>query len=196
MANPPKPHGWHSRGYLPHFDGGEVAQLVTFRLTDSLPGELLQRWENELAAMPDNKAKSERRRRIETHLDAGKGSAWMRDSKIAQIVEDALLHFDGERYRRHAWVIMPNHVHVLLTASAGVGLSDILHSWKSFTSKEANRVLHRAGRFWQEEYFDRFIRNEKHFCSAIEYVELNPVNAGLCTNKERWKFSSARRRRD
>ena len=191
-----RPCGWHSRGYLPHFDGGEIAQFVTFRLADALPKDLFERWENELATMPVAKANSERRKRMETHLDKGAGSAWMRSPKLAQVVDDALLHFDGSRYRLHAWVVMPNHVHVLITPLRSYSLSGVLHSWKSFMSKKANQILNRAGRFWQEEYFDRFIRTEKHFRSATEYIELNPVMAGLCKNKEDWKFSSANRRRD
>ncbi len=86
---------------------------------------------------------------------------------------------------------MPNHVHVLITPFEGFTLSVILHSWKSYTAKKANRLLHRRGQFWQEEYFDRYIRTEEHYRRAIEYIELNPVMAGLCKKKEDWPFSSA-----
>ncbi len=144
--------------------------------------------------MPEARADAERRKRIEAALDAGSGQCWLRDAKIAGIVEDALHYFDSERYRLQAWVVMPNHVHVLLTLLEGHSLSSIVHSWKSFTAKEANRALGREGQFWQVEYFDRFIRNEKHFVAALEYIELNPVKAGLCAKREDWEFSSARRR--
>jgi REP element-mobilizing transposase RayT len=110
------------------------------------------------------------------------------------MVEDALLHFDGERYRIHAWVIMPNHVHVLFTPYGAFMLEDILHSWKSFTAKKANRLLEMVGKFWQEEYFDRFIRDELHFSRALEYIEFNPVKAGLCLKSIDWRFTSARYR--
>jgi putative DNA methylase len=179
---------------LPHFDGGETAQVVTFRLADSIASEIRKRRENELATMPEARADAERRKRIEAALDAGSGQCWLRDAKIAGIVEDALHYFDSERYRLQAWVVMPNHVHVLLTLLEGHSLSSIVHSWKSFTAKEANRALGREGQFWQVEYFDRFIRNEKHFVAALEYIELNPVKAGLCAKREDWEFSSARRR--
>jgi hypothetical protein len=139
--------GWHSRGYLPHFNGGEVAQLVTFRLGDSLPEEILKHWANELATMPEARANAERRRRIETLLDTGKGSCWLRDPRIAHHIEVALLYFDGQRYRTHAWVVMPNHVYVLITPLEGYSLSGIVHSWKSFTAKAANRSLGREGQF-------------------------------------------------
>ena len=107
------------------------------------------------------------------------------------MTERALLHFDEARYRLHAWVVMPNHVHVLITPFEGFTLSTILHSWKSYTAKEANRLLHRNGQFWQEEYFDRYIRTEEHYRRAVEYIESNPVMAGLCKKKEDWPFGSA-----
>ncbi len=191
-----EPPGWYSRGYLPHFDGGEIAQTVTFRLFDSLPRSLLERWSEELAHWPEKSAEVERRKRIEAYLDRGAGSAFMKDPRIADEVEEALLFFDGSRYRIPAWVIMPNHVHALLTPSSGWELGQILHSWKSFTSNECNRLLARGGQFWEKESFDRFVRDERHYQNAIVYIESNPVKAGLCEKPDDWKWSSARRRKD
>ena len=192
---PEPPRGWHSRGYLPHFDGGSIPQTVTFRLADSLPKEVLERWENELATMPEVRASRERRQRIERYLDSGAGRCWLARPEIAEMVEGALLHFDGQRYRLHAWVVMPNHVHALFTPLPDEALSDILHSWKSFTSNAANRLLGRGGEFWYPDYYDRFIRDEKHFGRAVDYIEMNPVKAGLCKRPEDWPFGSARLRR-
>ncbi|MEJ7618195.1 MAG: transposase, partial [Pyrinomonadaceae bacterium] len=90
-----------------------------------------------------------RRQQIETYLDAGYGSCALRDRRCARIVEDALLHFDGERYGLLAWVVMPNHVHVLVETRDGHSVSKVMHSWKSFTAKEAQKVLGGAGGFWQ-----------------------------------------------
>ncbi len=120
----------------------------------------------------------------------------MRDARVAALVEGALLFFDGQRYRLHAWVVMPNHVHVLFTPLDAWTLSSIVGSWKSFTAKEAGRLLKRRGRFWQEDYFDRFMRNGRHFARAKDYIESNPVVAGLCLAKQDWKFGSARRERE
>jgi hypothetical protein len=146
---------WHSRGYLPHFEGGNIPQEVAFRLAGSFPSELLDRWRNELACLPKREQQAERRRRIEEYLDLGQGEALLQDPHLARTVENALLFFDTVRYQLHAWVVMPNHVHVLFSPADGFTLSGILHSWKSFTASEANRLLGRRGRFWQEEYFDR-----------------------------------------
>ena len=137
---------WHSRGYLPHFEGGEIPQIVTFRLADSFPRQRLEQWRQELASLPEKQASAELRKRIEACLDPGIGHCWLRDSRVAEVVERALLYFDGSRYRLHAWVIMPNHVHVLLTPRRDYMLSSILHNWKSFTAKEGNRILFEEGR--------------------------------------------------
>ena len=183
--------GWYSRGCLPHFDGGEVVQMITFRLAGSLPKERIEKWKAELARLPEGEAAAEYYRRVEAYLDKGMGHRWLEDRRVAQVTQDALLHFDGERYRLYAWVVMPNHVHVMARPFLGRDLSGIVQSWKSFTAKRANKLLNRAGGFWQEEYFDRYIRNERHFRAARAYVERNPVKAGLCSRPEDWEFGSA-----
>jgi REP element-mobilizing transposase RayT len=183
--------GWHSRGYLPHFDGGQTAQMVTFRLADSLPKERLEAWKDELERLPECEAAAEYYRRVEEYLDRGSGKAWLRDRRVALMLRDALLHFEGERYRLYAWVIMPNHVHVLIRTLDGHDLAGIVQSWKSFTAKQANKILGLTGHFWQKEYFDRYVRDERHFAAAVSYIERNPVKAGLCPNRETWEFGSA-----
>jgi putative DNA methylase len=91
-----------------------------------------------------------------------------------------------------AWVVMPNHIHVLIELMAEPTLDEILHSWKSYTSHEANKILRRHGSFWQDDYWDRFIRNQTHYDNAIGYIHQNPVKAGLCKCAEDWPRSSAR----
>ena len=86
---------------------------------------------------------------------------------------------------------MPNHVHILLTPSESWSLSAIMKSMKSFTSREANKLLARQGQFWMEDYFDRYVRDINQFRSAIAYIENNPVKAKLCAKPEDWPFSSA-----
>ena len=107
--------GWHSRGYLPHFDGGEIAQTLNLHLADSFPQTVLRAWMNELAKSSPSNMDAVLRRRIERYLDQGYGSCALRNARVAAMVQKSLLHFDGERYRFSAWVVMPNHVHVLLT---------------------------------------------------------------------------------
>jgi len=181
--------GWHSRDYLPHFEGGEIPQFITFRLKDSLPREVLERWRLELRREGNEAAL---RRRVETYLDAGYGGAFLKDHAVALLVESALLHFDGDRYHLAAWVVMPNHIHLLATPRDGHTLSGIMHSIKSYTASESNKLLRRKGAFWQEEYFDRYIRDAEHYAQTIAYIEANPVKARLCRTPEEWHFSSAR----
>jgi putative DNA methylase len=183
--------GWHSRGYLPHFDGGEIAQTVTFRLYDSMPQAVLEQWRAELAHLPEAEADRERRIRMDAYLDRGYGSCYMKEPRIAEIVQNALLFFEGERYALHAWVVMPNHIHVLFTPQAGHAMSAIAHSWKSFTAHECNKALNRTGEFWQREPYDRYIRDARHYANAVAYIENNPVKAGLCERPEAWPWSSA-----
>lgn len=114
--------------------------------------------------------------------------------RVARLVEDALLHFHGERYALHAWCVMPDHVHVLVTPLHDWSLERILHSWKSFTANEVNRMLHRKGTFWQPESFDHLVRSNEAFESFVAYIEANPVAAGLCSDPSAWQFSSARHR--
>ena len=178
------------RTYLPHFEAGAVPQHICFRLADSLPRELLLQWKEELQRLAENDRETERRRRIDAALDRGYGACWLRQSEVATLVRGALLRFDGTRYRLHEWVIMPNHVHVLATPLHGFSLSSIVHSWKSYTAKQANKVLKRQGEFWQKDYFDRFIRDEEHYQATAEYIHRNPVMAGLCEKEEHWEWSS------
>jgi REP element-mobilizing transposase RayT len=185
------PKGWHSRGYLPHFDGGEMAQSINLRLADSLPQTVLNRWRLEVQHESSERAKALLYKRVEGYLDQGYGICYLKDSRIAEIVQDSLLHYDGERYKLLAWVIMPNHVHILFVPGFGYELSQILKSFKGYTARMANRALQRLGEFWMEDYFDRFIRDEKHFASAVAYIENNPVKARLCEKAEDWIFSSA-----
>jgi REP element-mobilizing transposase RayT len=178
------PRGWHSRGYLPHFDSLEVVQFITFRLFDSLPAEALHKLK--LAETPIADADRD------AFLDAGSGNCWLRQPEIARIAEDALLHFDGERYRLMAWTIMPNHVHVLIEPMMDRNLGNIVSSWKRFSARMANRALGRSGAFWQDDYWDTYIRNERHFESTVSYIANNPVKAGLVQKPADWPWSHAR----
>lgn len=115
----------------------------------------------------------------------------MRRREIAEIIKSSLLKYDEERYKLLAWVIMPNHIHLLLKPINDWSLSKILQLFKSFTALESNKVLGREGKFWMREYFDRYIRDTEHFDKAFRYIENNPLKAGLCEKASDWEFSSA-----
>ena len=185
-----QPKGWYSRGYLPHFDDGISPQFITMRLFDSLPQNLLNEWRDELSKSGDE-GELELRKRIEKYLDSGYGSCFLREQKIAEMVQKALLFHDGTKYKLISWVIMPNHVHLLITRFTGFEMDEVMHSIKSFTAHEANKILKRNGNFWQRESYDRFIRNNEHFTNVIKYIERNPVKAGLCEKNSDWIYGSA-----
>ena len=170
-----KHKGWHSRGYLPHCDEPFRIQAITFHLADSLPGEVLRKLKQDFPKGHE----LDKRKRIEEYLNNGYGDCHFSDVRIAEVVEETLLKFDSDRYRLIAWVIMPNHVHVIIEIIEGSTLGKILHSWKSYTASEANKILRRKGIFWHPDYFDRFIRDEKHLETAVHYIHWNPVKAGL-----------------
>jgi REP element-mobilizing transposase RayT len=179
----------HNRGYIPHIDPGALTQFITFRLADSMPQTVLKAWQNELGsgAITD----VEKRKTIESYLDQNYGVCVLRDPRVAHIVEETLLKWDGDRYVLEAWVIMPNHVHILITPNQDQSVSVIMHSIKSFTAHSANRLLGKKGAFWSKEYFDRYIRDARHYRAVVSYIEENPVKAGLCHSPEQWLFSSA-----
>jgi type I restriction enzyme R subunit/putative DNA methylase len=120
------------------------------------------------------------------------GPVWLSDTRIARVVADALSYGDAPlgQYRLHAWVIMPNRVHAVLEPH--VPFSAMMRWLKGRTSRISNRLLGRTGQpFWQNESFDRWIRSRDELRYLINYVEENPVRAGLVGSKEQWRWSSA-----
>ncbi|HEX2888109.1 transposase [Vineibacter terrae] len=174
--------GWHSRGYLPHFDAAGAIQSITFRLADSLPAHVVR-------SLLDHPFE---RPRLDDYLNAGRGACHLRLPEIAASVEQTLCHFDGARYRLLAWCIMPNHAHVVAEMLPGHRLGDVVRSWKTFSARAANTILGQSGRFWHEDYFDRYVRDDAHLERAIAYTERNPIDAGLIAAVEDWRWSSAR----
>jgi putative transposase len=181
--------GWHQRGHLPHYDVPGVTQLVTFRLHDAMPASRRGEWEFLLRIEDDR----QRRIKLEAYLDRGLGECWLRRPPVAALVEGALRFFDGERCHLRAWVIMPNHVHVLLDVGQ-TPLADLFRSWKGYTARRINQLLDRRGVVWEREYWDTRIRDEAQFGRALRYVESNPVKARLATQAHRWPWGSARLR--
>ena len=133
----------------------------------------------------------ERTRQIEEWLDKGLGSRILHQPECAEIVQSALLHFNLQRYRLNAWCVMPNHVHALFEVFEGHPVGTVIRSWKTFTTREINKLLSRKGSLWQDDYFDRYMRDEAHLRNESAYIEANPVSAGLVKKPEQWPFSSA-----
>ena len=190
--------GWHERGYLPHRDEPGLTQFVTFHLADSYPESLRAEWEY-LAQLENHR---EQRTLIEAYLDKGRGECHLRRPEIAELVEDNFRRFSGAncasqthspRYELRAWVIMPNHVHVLFQVGV-VSMTETVGAWKRHTGRLANKRLGRQGSFWAEDYFDTFMRDADHEQKAVHYIENNPAKAKLVLDPKDWHWSSARYR--
>jgi putative transposase len=153
------------RGRLPHWERDNATYFITFRLADSLPKSVLERIESERQAIvktaivlrpdfsADERAKIARLSTpvIERFLDSGAGAWDLQNSAIAERVANALRSFDEKRHRLFAWRVMPNHVHVVARLFPGQTLATVVRSSKSFSAKQANRMLRRHGGFWQRE---------------------------------------------
>ena len=200
--------GIHSRGYLPHVKREGASYFVTFRLADSLPQEVLLDFERERAERLRLLHQAERqgwptkdseetihrdfRRRVERYLDKGHGACHLRRPDVAELVARAIRHFEGQRYLLSGWVIMPNHVHVVLWPMPNYLLSDILKSWKQFTARRAKPMVGMGEEpFWQPECYDHWIRDDNEKARICRYIRNNPVSAGLCAQPEDWPWSSA-----
>lgn len=182
---------WHSRGYLPHADFPGEIQFVTFRLFDSLPQAILRQINLMLKAGTNPGSSAQMMRKFHKALDSGIGRCYLRAPRVAMEVQRAVLFQHGRRCKLHAWTVMPNHVHLLIEPFEEISLSEIIHSIKSFSASAGNRALSRSGSFWYREYYDRYIRNENHYAAVLNYIQRNPVLAGLCSTPEEWEHSSA-----
>jgi type I restriction enzyme R subunit/putative DNA methylase len=114
------------------------------------------------------------------------------------MVQGSLLTFDSQRYRLLAWVVMPNHVHVLFQPMNGWTVAKIVAAWKKFTARKICDDRRDSGEgpnpnapVWHREYWDRYIRDQTHLQQAVEYIRMNPVKAGLVVTPESWRWSSA-----
>jgi len=180
----------HTGNRLPHWQQDGAVYFITFRLADAIPARLRTQWQSErdawLKVHPEpwsTEIEREYHERfsgaIERWLDAGHGSCLLRRKECAQIVAETLRHFEGERVVMISSVVMPNHVHALFVQNPEWPLEKLIHSWKRFATRQINLLLSRSGALWQRDYFDRLVRDEKHFANCVRYIRRNPEKARL-----------------
>ena len=116
---------------------------------------------------------------MRSKLDKGEGQCLLKDPRCARLVAGALEYFDDVKCRQYCWSVMPNHVHTIFSCVPPFTLDEVLHSWKSYTSKEIGKILGLRGTIWQAEYFDHSIRDPDELQRTVEYVAQNPAAAGL-----------------
>jgi REP element-mobilizing transposase RayT len=170
--------------HLPHWQPEDAALFVTWRLHGSYP---------RIVHILKNQTAGKAFVALDRELDkAATGPRWLSDERVAQCVADTLQY--GEKqlglYELQAWVLMINHVHILIDPKAK--LQKITKSIKSFSARQANAILGRTGQpFWKEESYDRWVRGPKEMGKIVQYIEQNPVTAGLVERPEDWRWSSA-----
>ncbi len=181
------------RNGLPHWDTKDGVYFETFSLSDALPSAVLNQIEQERIQLEREMVLRGRQesmpakwqiarylfQRKQRELDQGYGDCCLKDVRAAAVIADTLKHFDRVRYILLAWCIMPNHVHALFRLLAGWTQGSVLHSWKSFSANECNRILGRSGPFWQHDSFDVLMRGPKHLEQTVRYIANNPSRAGL-----------------
>ena len=172
-------------GNLPHWRKPGAMYSVTFRLADSMPEEKLRQWTEErdlwMKAHPephDERARREYFRlfpaRFQEWLDAGHGECLLARQDVKELVGNSLKFFVGSRYNLDRYVVMPNHVHALVQPLADYSLSEVTHSWKSYTAHEINKMLGRSGTLWQKESFDHIVRGPEQLERFRDYMRDNP----------------------
>ena len=202
------------RRRLPHWEKPNATYFVTACLAGSIPSRgllsirrsverasglrpvgdvALRRWQR----ARDRQAFIQR----EHWLDACPCVRWFADERLARLASDAIRFHAGIRYDLHAFVVMPSHIHCVISPRGGSErslrrgrmseLGSITHSLKSFIAHEARRVAGFKSEFWQQESYDHLVRNEEELERIVRYVEHNPVKAGLCRMADQWEFSSA-----
>ena len=180
------PGAYYERN-LPHWQPEVRALFLTWRLSGSLPMTVM-------SALRASRTQESGKRFLafDVVLDRGEsGPMFLRDQRVAEVVVEGIKRVVcGGLCRVHAWVVMPNHVHLLMEPQASVAA--ITKSLKGSTARQANLILKRTGKyFWQDESFDHWVRDDAELLKIKKYIERNPVSAGLVSRAQDWKWSSA-----
>jgi len=186
--------------HLPHWRKDGACYLCTFRLRDSLPTEVMKEMEaerqdwirkleeasvrNRGVLPPEERDAWERfqkqeMRKLDLLLDEGHGECLLRHDGHRQLLAEAFHYLDGKRAQMLAYAIMPNHAHVLCRPLGGHTLESLTGSWKRRSSQRIHQRLGRRGALWQNESWDRIIRDVEHYATAVRYIAKNPLVAGL-----------------
>ncbi|MFZ2281643.1 MAG: transposase [Prosthecobacter sp.] len=203
------PFDWEAVGkshhrHLPQLDQPGAIYFVTFRLADSVPQKVLKRWlyerEGWRRSYPepwDEGVLKEYRRlftvRMERWLDAGSGECVLRDVRCRTEVVERLLFKHGTDYDLGDWVMMPNHVHVLLQPIGDKPLHEILKSIKGVSARNLNCLLGKTGSLWMDESFSHIVRSLEQLKKIQRYIQMNPQKAGLpetdFSYEQRWEIA-------
>jgi putative transposase len=205
-----QPKNFYHRN-LPHWHPAGRSIFLTWRLHGSLPTTVLNQlritrqqlskrklvrgvgWTNDKSLLEYKRLFA----RVDAILDrAETGPLWLKEIEIADLVQQALLERYAHLYTLWAYVVMANHLHVFLKPKTQISIGSITQHLKGYTAREANRLVKRTGQpFWQDESFDHWSRDRAEFFRIVDYIENNPVKAGLINDAENWIWSSAAERK-
>jgi putative transposase len=189
-----QPH-FHRRN-LPHLYFESGTYFITYRLFGSMPKTILNELKeklycdlSELCELEIYKLQSILNK-YETLLNNGEYlPKYLANPSIAEICKNTIHYYDGNQYKLICYCIMPNHVHIVFTLLPGnKGISKIMQSIKRVSAKKSNILLNKSGSFWQEESYDRFVRDDKELFFTVNYVIENPVKAGLVSDWREWRY--------
>jgi putative transposase len=180
---------FHRRN-LPHLYFNDGIYFITYRLADTIPLTILNELSSSFKSGDDEKAKRIFRK-YDSIIDSCRfGEKFLTIKEIAFICKSTLHYPDGKDYRLLCYCIMPNHIHLVFKLLDGTkGISKIMQSIKRISARKSNLLLNRAGKFWQDESFDRWIRDDKELFYIVRYILLNPVKAGMVKNWNDWEFT-------
>ncbi len=179
-----------NRRNLPHLYYTEGQYFLTFRLANSIPKIALNELNKEFKVYGKMTSAQQSRlfAKYDSLLDSNELSInYLKIQSVADIVKATLHYPNGKEYKLICYSIMPNHVHLVFELlNLNRGVSKIMQSIKRISARNANLELKRSGKFWQDESFDRLIRDDKELFNTIKYVLLNPVKAGLVDSWDKW----------
>jgi len=184
-----------------HWSQAGAMVFITFRTADSIPREVLDRWDREkhewlqargyatgahwsqVVPMLSERERADFQREFnrcrERCLDSCQGRCLLKRPQIAQIVANSLLHFDHQRYVLGDFIVMPNHVHLLAVFPTAEAMQEQCDSWLHYTAFRINQSLGEKGRFWQQEPFDHLVRSTDQYEYLRQYIADNPRKARL-----------------
>ncbi len=178
--------GFYKHGNLPHLDIGGALQFITYLLADAAPKNQIHR--NKQGFIDGDAYFLS----MDSRLDRCTGKCLLQNHAVASIALAPVLNPAEDTHSAIAWVVMPNHIHLVIRQTPGWKLGKIVQRIKSLSAISINQHLNRTGQLWQHGYFDRQIRDLRHLQSTVEYIHDNPVNAGLVDMPDDWEFSSSR----
>lgn len=198
----------HYKRYLPHILPPDERLFITFRLANSLPKDIIMKLKAEKNVADELIRKTildETVRKPELYKiqkryfvkfddylhQCFNGVQWLLINSVAEVLAEALHYRDVKYYQLHAFCIMPNHVHILLTSTIHQeGFFRVLQSLKRHTARKSNELLDLTGNaFWGEESYDHVVRDDEEFVRIIDYIVQNPVKAGLVEKWQDWRFT-------